>query len=173
MQVERGREITGLLRRALHALAEEYEDSTGILRRAGYDAHEKDTILFGLLCLIVPLCILVTSNSRWSSRVVPDVEYLKRFLSKREHFALMIQMMMSCQERLKRLGWCPSATTTVSSRQFLIMVLSNLAQLPPVVLPTASHVRCTKQACELYTVWDPDAYVPRHVDPSCRCDRSC
>ncbi|KAL7283797.1 hypothetical protein ACG7TL_003235 [Trametes sanguinea] len=170
MQVERGREIARHLRRALHALAEEYDDSIGILRRAGFSTRERDDLLFALLCLIVPFCILVTTNSRWPSRLIPDVEYLNRFLSKREHFALMLQMMLSCQERLKRLGWCPSATATLSSRQFLIMVISNLAQLPPVVLPTASHARCTKQACEFYTVWDPDAYVPRHVDPSCRCE---
>ncbi|OSD08321.1 hypothetical protein PYCCODRAFT_10624 [Trametes coccinea BRFM310] len=145
MQAERGREIAGHLRRALHALAEEYDDSTGILRRAGFSTRERDDILFALLCLIVPFCILVTTNSRWPSRLIPN-------------------------ERLKRLGWCPSATATLSSRQFLIMIISNLAQLPPVVLPTASHVRCTKQACEFYTVWDPAAYAPRHVDPSCRCE---
>ncbi|KAI0751778.1 hypothetical protein C8Q80DRAFT_1268965 [Daedaleopsis nitida] len=165
--LEHGREVARLLHRALGALDEEIWQNASIFCRAGVPPSEATDMVCAVALTVAPLC--VAALLVWY--MLPEIGHLIKELNDttRNFYAAVLG---SSEQRMRRAGWCPNFI----SHGFMsalggITIASNVVRLPPYFRKDPDeHRNCVESACVLYTITDTEAYVPQHVDPSCRCD---
>ncbi|KAI0670224.1 hypothetical protein C8Q78DRAFT_1035136 [Trametes maxima] len=165
--LQHGRDIAQLLERALRSLDDECGPDS-FLKRADFGHDERRDFICAVALTVVPLCAI--AEKLWSA--VPEVKSVAARLREdrtRPFFAVVVS---ACKARMQREGWCPYAVASRFSGILMdLTLMSYFASLKPSPdRNPGGHTECTHGACVWYTITDATTYLPRHVDPSCKCD---
>ncbi|KAH9895811.1 hypothetical protein C8Q73DRAFT_789617 [Cubamyces lactineus] len=167
-----GRHVAQLLRDALGALEAEMISSSSVLVRSGVSSAERLDICCSVAMMISYLWTTFHADftlTRWAA--VPELQQpIYEYLERNSCGMITNGISLWCTEKLVARGWCPNALPALCARPAFYFVVPNLLRLTPYNRDhPGEHARCREDACLLFTVADEDQYVPRHVDPACRC----
>ncbi|KAI0651218.1 hypothetical protein C8Q79DRAFT_20153 [Trametes meyenii] len=164
---QHGRDIAQLLERALRSLDDECGPDS-FLKHANFEHDERRDFICAVALTVVPICAI--AEKLWSA--VPEVKSVAARLREdrtRPFFAVVIS---ACKARMQREGWCPYAVASRFSGILMDLTLMSyfVSLKPSPDRRLGGHTECTHGACVQYTITDATTYVPRHVNPSCKCD---
>ncbi|KAJ8457554.1 hypothetical protein ONZ51_g11462 [Trametes cubensis] len=174
--LEHGREVAQLLRRALRALTDEFGVKTApIFSYAGIPEELETSIRYSIAHLLVILW-RVMANDRltgWGS--LPETTgAITYFWGGLDCWNMEFSLHDWYEKRMLDAGWCPNVISFLMRARdstSLAALIPHLVRLGPYVrTELGEHADCSKYACVLHTVVDPDAYKHRHARPSCECD---